>query len=628
MIGSAGAGVVSVRANGVLAETDDAFASWSAALALVEGENEIEIVAEGPGEARTVRRLRIERRPTSLFELGDLASAAGSHELFAVAADLLVAIDPATGTRRIVARWDRDDAYLHGLASDGTSLYSVDDAHGEVVALDPATGARRVVSATGARLWSTRGLACDPERGRLLVTDYARQQVIAVSLADGARSVLASVGAASAIEVVPGQRDALVAGGAAISTLDLETGAVTLLSDATHGEGPALGYVHDFLQLPGASHALVLTGRRLVRVETSGARRGDRTTISDVERGAGPSLGYATAMRADPARPGVVWVLDVDLDAIVEIDVASGDRRIVSREGFGEGPALGTASGDLVIAQARAFMTSGHRVVSIDLETGDRDEIVLFDEAALYPSLFGGLHVEDEGDRAWATAMRADGVGALLEIDLSTGVFHVVSDGESPRQGEPLARTWAMALDEARRRALIVDGDALIAAHTSTGERSVVSSGERGRGPLVAWADDVELARDGSRAWLAAPVEEVVLEIDVESGDRRVVSGPEVGEGPPLMYPTGVIADAVTGALWVVVPTSLGDAYGLYRVDLASGARTHVSGAAHGAGPSDYGATDIAHDGVPGRVYVTTPYALNALLAIDTTYGQRVIVSK
>jgi sugar lactone lactonase YvrE len=160
----------------------------------------------------------------------------------------------------------------------------------------------------------------------------------------------------------------------AVVRVDPQTGARTIISDATTGSGPAL--VRPIAIAVEASGAFVVidfspgvSPGAVVRVDP---QTGARTIVSDATTGSGPTFGTRalTGFAVEPT--GDLVVIDAAHDTVVRVDAVTGDRNVISSSAvIGSGPALfaesiaASATGTLFVA-GRGFL------FQVDPHTGMR----------------------------------------------------------------------------------------------------------------------------------------------------------------------------------------------------------------------------------------------------------------
>ena len=235
----------------------------------------------------------------------------------------------------------------------------------------------------------------------------------------------------------------------------------------------------------------------------------------------------------------------------------------------------------------------------------------------------------------------------LVQVDAADGSRFTVSS-DLRGQGPPLVNPEDVALDPADGSLLVANayGGNLLRVNRASGDRTVVSgclnaacTATRGAGPALQGPRFVVRAPDG--AWLVADRAPqaghyAIVRVDPASGDRTVVSGcanaacsSVVGSGPALVRLFGLALEP-SGSLAVA------DGQAVYRIDLASGNRSLLSGCANPSCSSLQGSGDAF--GEPVDVLVEPDGALlvsyrieggtfGAIRRIDPVTGARTLVS-
>jgi hypothetical protein len=315
-----------------------------------------------------------------------------------------------------------------------------------VIAVDPATGNRLVIAPTNANsapLFRPTAVALDPSTHHLLVLNSAPQAaLISVDLATGNRTVISDQSNSSDAPFAP-ERGLTINGGQVfvaqahgeVLSVDLSTGARQTLLHSRIGNGPQFSQVSTAALEPSGS-LLVLVGGRLTRVNPS---TGDRTIVSSSLIGTGPfnNGGFAVMTldsRASTAKPSALAILSGSSE-LVSIDLGTGDRTHLADLGL----SFANVQGDLRLdaASDRIYFIniddSGplkHALYSYDLGTAQRTTIS--------DGAFGGYYslrdpkgfvldkprnrviVSDPSAGGWISISLADGTRARFADDWST----------------------------------------------------------------------------------------------------------------------------------------------------------------------------------------------------------------
>jgi Glucodextranase, domain B len=224
-----------------------------------------------------------------------------------------------------------------------------------------------------------------------------------------------------------------------------------------------------------------------------------------------------------------------------------------------------------------------------------------------------------EGQRALVVAERT-----LFSVELASGKDTVISDSEVG-SGPAFMRLVDVALDEERGRALVLDRglDALLAVDLTTGARTVISDEVTGSGPMLDLVSGLVLDAEAGRA-LVIPgsiEEDALLAVDLATGARTLISGQDRGTGPALAVTQDLALDATGNRVLI---TDL--IRGLVAVDLATGDRAILSGAATAGGPGLEEPDGVALDAQQGRALLVDA-ARDLLVAVDLETGGRTLLS-
>jgi hypothetical protein len=225
-----------------------------------------------------------------------------------------------------------------------------------------------------------------------------------------------------------------------------------------------------------------------------------------------------------------------------------------------------------------------------------------------------------EGQRALVVAQ-----GALFSVELASGKDTVISDDEVGG-GPAFVQLVDMALDAEPGRALVLDLvlDALLAVDLTTGARSVISDGATGSGPALDRPSGLALDLEAGRALVTAGTNEdaALLAVDLATGARSLISGQDKGNGPALRDPRDVALDAARNRALITDPIH----GGLLAVDLDTGDRTILSSAATAGGPGLELPAGVALDAQQGRALLVDQ-ARDVLVAVDLETGARTLLS-
>ncbi len=226
------------------------------------------------------------------------------------------------------------------------------------------------------------------------------------------------------------------------------------------------------------------------------------------------------------------------------------------------------------------------------------------------------------GNRAFVSSGNWGADTVIREIDLASGLRHVVSSqtvGSGPVFD---ARLIGLAYDDVAQRLLAIDQNQLWAIDPVSGNRSVVADPGTGTGAWPSEPFDLVFDGPGGRVFFSDRSVNAVVSIDLTSGDRTTISDSNVGAGPTFEQPNSLALDLANQRVLVAdVDTSC--PCRVTAVDLATGDRTTLSGDGVGTGPDLSMAFLAAHDAVGGHFYMG---AWNRVVDVDLATGNRTLV--
>lgn len=355
---------------------------------------------------------------------------------------------------------------------------------------------------------------------------------------------------------------------------------------------------------------------------------GKRTLLSGNGIGQGPDFSSPRDIALDPEDKTKAYVVDSSKDALMAVDLTTGDRTIVSDDDNGTGEAFGSPFAlALDGANKRALVADSgtDALIAVDLKEGanfGHREVLSSDSRGTGPGFSGPSGIAIEGSQALVTDT---GLDAVLAVDISA------DNGTGDRtlmaqDATVLTSPQGIALDSANSRALVVS-DELIAVNLDNGELTLLSGATSGGGDytfrnptgvVVNSANNTALVVDaGLRALL-----EVKLAVGTELGQRRVISGALIGGGAyPLDSIDKVALDAAHHR--VLAATSALDA--VLAIDLTTGQRSVLAENTGGEKPAFQDPEAVALYGDQQLLVLDEDSA--ALLSVDLTTGQRKVLS-
>lgn len=470
------------------------------------------------------------------------------------------------------------------------------------------------------------GFKLDVDDGgdRALVVDVTRHAVLGVDLQTGARSVVSGLGVGigpepgldlpAACRVDPSGQRLLVIESTRLYAVDLDSGDREVIADSSTGSGPSLWTAQGLALHPtaGLAYVPVDTPPALLEVDlATGARR----VVSDADTGSGAAIDDYSGAAWDPGR-GAVLVVDQDALALVAIDPATGNRTVVSGGGVGDGPDL-TWVLELRVHDGTAYLreVGPGNVYVVDLATGNRT-LVQSDYDA-YETRGFGL------DSARNRAILSDTVrDRVVAVDLVTGAQTAISTiaaGDGP-VFQLLHGLSDMDYHAARHTLYAVTSIYMVAIDPDTGDRTIVSSLERGVGPRLRSAGIVRVDPARDRLLATDDLDAAILAVDPDTGDRTVLTAASTAAQEDGYWRTLELDTAHDRGL-IYTPRGA-----VYAFDLGDGATTRLVPPAAVDTPLNNGthewAVGIGYD--PARdVLLVADRNSNLVMAVDLATGQR-----
>jgi hypothetical protein len=654
----AGAGIVSIAANGVAAQTSDGFATWTVEVPLALGYNDIEVVATTAknGKAMKVADLSVGRDLDLRWPQGLAVDAEGDRVLVTdLTARALYAVDLETGAGRLISSAQRGAGPAlmapRSVAIDASRNRALitDHSHRGVVAVDLDTGDRTLLTGTGAGTGPVFVLpyriAVDAEADRAYVTDPAQDAVFTVELGSGARALLSgrSAGAGPVMgEPVgvavdaPAQRllvtDSTVR---AILAVDLATGNRTIVSNSSYCPHCMTSF-SDIVLDRANDRALILRSLSDYLVLSMDLDTGAMDSAAQANVGKGPFFRNVQAVALDEAR-GRLLLASPELRALMALHPPPAGRDLthsvsvhLTRLAVGGGPRPVNASDGMAWNPRKSLMfeLAQRALLMIDAVTGDRRVV-----AELSPQIHFAVGLERDGDDRVIIGERGGECEVIYSYDLSTGLGTAIGGGESP--GPCIEEMADLVSDPARNRLLVLTEDeGLYAIDRATGARTPISGEDLGSGPEL--AESIMLALDPARDRVLVSDEEYsgLLSVDLTTGDRELIFDDVVVPPPPgddessgddpEPYHMGLFALDTARDEVVAVDRVAGMVFAL---ELATGDYRLISGSYKGRGPRLQYARDVFLD--PERdLIMIHDLQLGALVAVDRVTGDRVVAAR
>ncbi|HEX7047914.1 MAG TPA: hypothetical protein VF275_10140 [Gammaproteobacteria bacterium] len=668
--------VTAVRLNGVLAETNDAFANWSLRVPLESGANRIEVLARDAAGNEKSAEAEVQNAAFLPDAFIDIAWDADARRLFAVSYDgRIVVLEVESGEWRTLADaqhgsgvpfepvrkvlWDAERARLLALPRENNNddLLAIDVESGERT-MQPDFFESHVYD------WQF-----DSVRDRLIVRyDIAFQSegLQAIDPATGAHEMLVSLIESSLSREFtydPASNRAWFYEhfANAIVEVIIDTGDVLTISDDDldndpgtvdpRGEGDSLFRIYDLALANDGADLLVLvspnsSATRLMRVDIGS---GDRSVFSESGvRGEGPSFvdngGLLTGETDD-----AIWFIDegaAGADGIVRVDPVTGDRLPVRDGTFaaGLGPDLGPVSlrGSAFDAERQELLFAGGRAdnaIAVDIASGDR-RIVSDRETGDGPFLSNPADVgfDAAAGNVWVSERSPT---FLNKVNPETGDREVIRLLPEGNETVPSGFAYRFALHPVANRAYVIDNtlERIYSVDLATGLYSVLTDPDPDKDPdtddAIGAGDDLLVTGDAlldiANNRLILNGNDRVQAVDLGTGDRTTLL--HTTDHPRLMEG----GDATLGTNnTLAVPSRLEAA--LLRVNPVTGERSEISDAhmdyegtaavQRGTGPAFLWPASAQLVSTAPEILAVFDSARNAVFLVDGETGDRVILSR
>ena len=653
----ADAGIVSIEANGVAAQTSDGFATWTVEVPLALGYNDIEVMAtaakNGKFKTKKVAELSVGRDLDLRWPQSLALDAAGNRVLVMdTTARALYAVDLETGAGSLISSAQRGAGPAltapRSVAIDASRNRALitDHSHLGVVAVDLATGDRTLLTGTGAGAGPAFVLpyriAIDAEADRAYVTDPTQDAVFTVDLGSGARAVLSGLGAGAgpvmgepigvAVDA-PAQR-LLVTDSAvrAILAVDLATGDRTIASDSSYCPHCMTGFT-DIVLDRANNRALILRSQFGYLILSMDLDTGVMDSAAQGNVGHGPYFSNVQAVALDEAR-GRILLASPEQRAIMAVHPPPPGERLnhqvsvhLTRLAVGGGPRPVNASGGMVWNPRKSliFEAAQRALLMVDAVTGDRRVVT-----ELSPQIQLGVGLARDGDDRVIIGERQGGCDVIYSYDLSTGLGTAIGGGASP--GPCIEDMEDLVSDPARNRLLVLTEDeGLYAIDRATGAHTQISGEDQGSGPDLAESIMLELDPARDRVLVSDEEYDGLLSVDLATGDRALIFDNVVVPPPdedddddPEPYHMGLFAIDTARDEVVAVDRQRG---AVFALELATGDYRLLSGSDKGQGPRLQYVRHLFLD--PERnLIMVHDRQLGALVAVDPVTGDRVVAAR
>lgn len=658
---SDGDGVTQVYVNSTPAVSDDGFATWTAVVPLLAGDNRLSVSVTDARGATTdgAAVVDVTVRPGDIL-IGNaerIAFDAGNDRLLVAdnARDAVLAVDPDTGVVSVLSPLGLDP---YGIAVDDDRGVALITSLREVVSLRLDNGATQTIWTRGASgPFSYIDAAYAPYLGggpnAERITLLSRDALTIVPLDEASTPVELTTwydspfGPRASLAVVPPtdrtKEETLALAvkrptgwalenwsyGQTLWTNAFVDGEIRSVAvDPVSGDVFAINATDRIYNSPRAT---------LLRFDAlNWARSVVSSDVEESPRGSGPPLAFGLSLCFDSNRNRAVVLAYGERDAvgahagILTVDPATGDRAVLHEaRRIGSGSRLdrelfwpaddGETSDvafDPVANRAVVYVYAWMR--SIRLADGNRGLEVV--------RSYWGSALNDGFALDWDAAS-----GRVLVVDHEkAAVFWIdgasrgrLLSGDGAGSGPGFIGPSGVALDVPNNRAFVADYNhaALFSVDLETGERRRLSYVLRGKGPYLTTPVDVAFDALRDRAFVLQRTG--VLTVDPETGNRTRLSDAAAGSGVLFRRPERMVIDPGNDRLIV---TDAGRR-ALIAVDIETGRRTELSSASAGRGPEF--AKPVGVTLVPDRrIALVLDVVLGALFAVDLDTGDRVVVSR
>ncbi len=314
------------------------------------------------------------------------------------------------------------------------------------------------------------------------------------------------------------------------------------------GSGPGFRGPGAVVIEPAGSLAVVdRLGDAVFRVVPS---TGDRTIVSNRDTGTGPNFAEPVDIAIEPL--GTFVVVDRNLDAVVRVDSRTGNRTVISGCSqtpdpcpvplIGSGPAFLELAGVATESRGTLVVTDfeAQAVLRVDPRTGNRTVLSSADRGT-GPLLDEPMGIVVQANGSLALVDLA--LDAVVEVDAVTGDRSILSgcselDDPCPvplvGSGPSFLRPTDLSVRPNRVLAVIdTDLGAVVDVNPNTGNRTIVSSADRGSGPV--FLNPLSIAVDRNRRlFVAEPARRAMIQVAPATGNREIISqAPALTISPP-----------------------------------------------------------------------------------------------
>lgn len=612
--------VNSATANGVaMAETPIGSGVWTAPIDVLPGNNTLDVSAVIQGEALPLSSQSIFSNNGAMRDPRGISIDASANRAYVIDGghEALLSINLTTGVREVISDsrigtgtdtsvfWP-NKTLLH---TNNTRIYVSDSwGGGPVWDIDLATGDRVSIGTSS----SAAGLALDPTRNRLLVTN-GWTGIRGIDLTTNSASLVSATTDSALITDVEANSDYtqfIVSQQRNLSTLqtmDPVTGNRVSIASDTVGSGASIvnsrsvtwhptnnliwvgdanGVVEVDLDtlartrilstdyqvyevaLDAANNRLLLADAEHSAIRAMSLADNSESTFSEGAIGSGPGFSYPRTSAIDASKG---WVYIAEFSSIFRVNLSNGNRTLVPGSGT---TAIAEPYSMVVDSQNdMLYFSAGSAdaasIYRLDAKTGTA--VTLAGSTIDGPNFDSrSIVVDFPGQTAWVINIQQL---AIIQVDLTNGNRVILSDSLTGT-GAPFTVPTSIAMDTTRNRLLVADGDRIVAVALNTGNRTMVSD-VNNNGPIMNNSNYLSYDPIGDRLFLINNSSRL-LSVDLSTGDRTVVSAVGVvGTGPRFNRPISVNVDPGKNRLFVM---ESGDGTtALTSISISTGDRTIVS---------------------------------------------------
>ena len=587
--------VASVRVNGVLAASDDGFATWRATVPLDPGTNSLVLqVTDRAGNVKNAAdAVTVERTSPLWAAPSAIAADVAQRRGYVVdgTLDRVFRVDLTSGERTEIPTLGATFVMPTGATLAGGQLLVTDGLVASLFRVELSTGSRTVL-VQGSPFQSPQGVAFDLANNRALVVDAGAGTLFGVDLTTNAvTSLVPGFSEPQGIAFDAAGNRAFVTDEHGLHQVDMGTLATSTIPSSLADAGR--------VTLAGG-RAIVIDGAKVVSVDLSGAGS------TDLAEG----FAFPRGLAADGGR---VLVVDPADDSVTAVDLALGTRTVLSRVVFGAGPLFVDPQDVAVdLVNQRLFVIDfAGGLYRVDVRNGDRTLLngsgpeFQFPLSCAYDTRANRVLVTDTGRKA------------LFGVDAATGARALISDGANG-EGVNLESPAGIVFDRVNNLVFAVDTGlaALVAIDLLNGNRAILSGPSRGAGAGFSIPRAIDQDVAGDRFFVADTGQQTVFSVGLISGDRVPLTAP----GPNVASITGVAFDQKRGR--VLYTDSTLD--GLFAFAPATPlALTPLDG----RGPPLVSPDAVEYD-LSGDLLLVVDSGLGVVFLVEPVSGDRVVLSK